>query len=181
MTTEGPDISDTVRRKFQIKTFTGRFDPVEDRIRLDAVDAEGARQSIFLTHRLADKVIPIITQHLEGQTPEGIPSDLAQGMSQQRSRQARADGDKATPVEEDLGAPKWLCRTVHLTKVGEGLVIIFTDDAEVDASMLMAAEKLRVVLDIFRELYAKAGWSGEAFPEWMGAPDKPSDRPLHLN
>ena len=58
---------------------------------------------------------------------------------------------------------------------------VVADDAEVAASMPMAAENLRIVLDIFWGLYAKAGWPGVAFPEWMGVPEKPAARPAHLN
>ena len=61
--------------KFQIKTFTGRYIPIEDRLRLDAVDEEGNRQSPFMTRRLTDKIIPVMVGHLEAQTPEGMPGD----------------------------------------------------------------------------------------------------------
>jgi len=74
---------------FRIQTFTGRHDPVEDRLRLDAVDAAGGKQTIFLTRRLSDRLIPVLVSHLEGKTPEGVPADLEQGMSQSRVRQVR--------------------------------------------------------------------------------------------
>jgi len=83
------------RALFRIQTFTGRYDPVEDRLRLDAVDAAGGKQAIFLTRRLADRVIPVLVSHLEGKTPEGVPADLAQGMSQSRARQARQTDNTA--------------------------------------------------------------------------------------
>lgn len=86
----GPD-----RLLFQIQTFTARYDPAEDRLRLDAVDAKGRKQALWLTRRLADRVIPVLVSHLEGKTPDGIPADLAQGMSQSRARQARQTGDIA--------------------------------------------------------------------------------------
>lgn len=77
------------RALFRIKTFTARYDLVEDRLRLDAVDAEGRIQSIFLTRRLTDKIIPVMVSHLEAKTAEGVPKDLAQGMHQSGARQAR--------------------------------------------------------------------------------------------
>ncbi len=49
----GPD-----RLLFQIQTFTARYDPAEDRLRLDAIDAKGHKQALLLTRRLADRVIP---------------------------------------------------------------------------------------------------------------------------
>ena len=78
--------------KFHIKTFTGRYIPVEDRLRLDAVDEEGNKQSLFMTQRLTDKVIRVMVEHLEGQTPEGMPSDLVQEMQQDKAQQLHAEG-----------------------------------------------------------------------------------------
>ena len=43
-------------RQFDIKTFTGRYDVVEDRLRLDSVDSSNNKESIFLTRRLTDKI-----------------------------------------------------------------------------------------------------------------------------
>lgn len=57
----GPD-----RLLFQIQTFTARYDPAEDRLRLDAIDAKGHKQALLLTRRLADRIIPVLVSHLEG-------------------------------------------------------------------------------------------------------------------
>jgi hypothetical protein len=175
MTGTAPDTAtnDTVaagrkgRALFRIQTFTGRYDPVEDRLRLDAVDAAGGKQSIFLTRRLVDRVIPVLVSHLEDKTPEGVPADLAQGMSQSRARQARQTGEATPAVAADTETPTWLCRTIHFQKADHGLNVIFTDDTQVDAVMPMVEANLRAVLDILLELYAKANWPTEPFPEWM--------------
>ena len=175
MTETGPHTAtnDTVaagrkgRALFCIQTFTGRYDPLEDRLRLDAVDAQGGKQAIFLTRRLVDRVIPVLVSHLEGKTPEGVPADLAQGMSQSRARQARQTGEATPAVAADTETPTWLCRTIHFQKADHGLNVIFTDDTQVDAVMPMVEANLRAVLDIFFDLYTKAGWPTEPFPEWM--------------
>lgn len=175
MTGTAPDTAtnDTVaagrkgRALFRIQTFTGRYDPVEDRLRLDAVNAAGEKQSIFLTRRLVDRVIPVLVSHLEGKTPEGVPADLAQGMSQSRARQARQTGEATPAVPADAETPTWLCRTMHFQKADHGLNVIFTDVTQVDAVMPMVEANLRAVLDILLDLYAKANWPTEPFPEWM--------------
>lgn len=153
--------------KFQIKTFTGRYLAFEDRLRLDAVDGDGNNQSIFMTRRLTDKMLPVMVEHLEAQTPEGMPSDLVQEMQQDKSRLVRAEAGSETSVEIDPEVVPWLCKTVHLTKTGTGLVIIFTHDNSIEASMPMSNDNLRVVLDIFQTLYTSAEWGQEAFPDWM--------------
>ena len=158
----GPD-----RLLFQIQTFTARYDPAEDRLRLDAIDVKARKQALLLTRRLADRVIPALVSHLEGKTPEGIPADLAQGMSQSRARQARQTADTSPAVVAESGTPPWLCRTIHVQKAQQGLNVIFTDDVSVSAVMPMVEANLRAVLDIFLELYTKANWPTEPFPEWM--------------
>ena len=51
--------------KFQIKTFTGRYIPVEHRLRLDAVDVEGNKKSLFMTRSLADRIRFVMVEYLE--------------------------------------------------------------------------------------------------------------------
>jgi hypothetical protein len=152
---------------FRIHTFTGRYDPIEDRLRFDAVNARGGKQTIFLTRRLTDRVIPVLVSHLEGKTPEGVPADLAQGMSQSRARQARQTGEAAPAVAVDIETPHWLCRTIHVQKAPNGLNVTFTDDVRVNAVMPMVEANLRAVLDMLLDLYSRASWPTEPFPEWM--------------
>ena len=166
--------------KFQIKTFTGRYIPIKDRLRLDALDEQGNRQSQFMRRRLTDKIIPVMVEHLEAQTPEGMPSDLVQEMQQDKSRLVRAEAGSETSVEIDPETVPWLCKTVHLTKTGAGLVIVFTDDKSIEASMPMSNDNLRVVLDIFQTLYTSAEWGQEAFPDWMQAPQD-NEVPRQIN
>ena len=168
------------RLKFHIKTFTGRYIPVEDRLRLDAVDVDGNKQSLFMTRRLVDRIIPVMVEHLEGQTPEGMPSDLVQEMHQDRARQIHAEGGSEAPVAVEPEFVPWLCRTVHFTKNGPSLSVVFTDDTHIEARMPMSAENLRVVLDIFRTLYTSAEWGLQAFPDWMQA-KAGSEAPRQLN
>ena len=168
------------RLKFHIKTFTGRYIPVEDRLRLDAVDEEGNKQSLFMTRRLTDKVISVMVEHLEGQTPEGMLRDLVQEMQQDKARQFHSEGGSEAPVHVEPEFVPWLCRTVHLTKTGSSLVVVFTDDTHIEAHMPMTAENLRVVLDIFKTLYTSAEWGLQAFPDWMQTPAI-AEAPRQLN
>ena len=70
-------------------------------------------------------------------------------------------------VVAESGTPTWLCRTIHVQKAQQGLNVIFTDDVSVSAVMPMVELNLRAVLDILLDLYTKANWSTEPFPEWM--------------
>jgi hypothetical protein len=170
-------------RPFAIQTFTARYDPTEDRICLNAVDATGAKQTIYLTRRLMDQIIPVVVKHLEDKSPKGIPADLVQSMTQQRVRQARKAEPPADPVPSDLEAPRWLCTTILLQKRPNGLALTLAGDAECKAQISLADPHLRTVLDIFRNSYTKAVWDLRVFPDWLGQ-DQASIRPgaqLRLN
>ncbi|WP_430463658.1 hypothetical protein [Tabrizicola sp.] len=153
---------------FAVQTFTARYDPVEDRICLNAVDATGAKQAIYLTRRLMDQIIPVVAKHLEEKTPKGVPADVVQSMTQERVRQARKAEPAAEPVQADLETPRWLCTTIQMSKQPTGLAVTLTGDAACKAQIPLADLHLRAVLDIFRNSYAKAGWDLRVFPEWLG-------------
>ena len=156
-------------RPFAVRTFTARYDPIEDRIFLNAVDASGAKQAIYLTRRLVDQIIPVVARHLEEKTPKGVPADIVQSMTQERVRQARKAEPPAEPVQADLETPRWLCTTIRMQKRPVGLAVTFTGDADYKAQISLADPYLRTVLDIFRNSYAKAGWDQRVFPDWLGS------------
>lgn len=156
-------------RPFVVQTFTARYDPIEDRICLNAVDASGGKQAIFLTRRLMDQIIPVVAKHLEEKTPKGVPADVVQSMTQERVRQARKAEPPPEPVLADLETPRWLCTTIQMQKQPAGLAVTLTGDAACKAQIPLADSHLRTVLDIFRNSYVKAGWDLRVFPEWLGS------------
>ena len=164
-----PSGAPSEERPFAVQTFTARYDPIEDRICLNAVDAAGAKQAIYLTRRLIDQIIPVVAKHLEEKTPKGVPADVVQSMTQERVRQARKAEPPAEPVQADLETPRWLCTTMQVQKQPAGLAVTLTGEAACKAQIPLADLHLRAVLDIFRNTYAKAGWDMRAFPEWLGS------------
>ena len=89
-------------------------------------------------------------------------------MRQERVRQARKAEPPTAPVQADLETPRWLCTTIQIQKQPAGLEVTLTWDAARKAQILLADPHLRLVLDIFCNSYAKAGWDLCAFPGWLG-------------
>jgi hypothetical protein len=160
--------SPEAERPLVVQTFTARYDPIEDRICLNAGDASGTKQAIYLTRRLMDQIIPVVAKHLEEKTPKGVPTDVVQSMTQERARQARKAEPPAQAVQADLETPRWLCTTIQVQKQPAGLAVTLTGDADFTAQIPLADPHLRTVLDIFRNSYVKAGWDLRAFPDWLG-------------
>lgn len=166
-----------------VETFTARYDPVEDRLCLNAADALGAKQAIFLTRRLCDQIIPLLARHLESKTPKGAPPGVVQSMTQQRVRQARQAESPASPVQADAGTPRWLCTTIRMRKLPAGLAVTLTGDDAFTAQISFADMHLRTVLDVLRRCYDIAGWGRRAFPDWLDAEtsDPAQVAPIRLN
>lgn len=164
-----PSGAPSEERYFAVQTFTARYDLIEDRICLNAVDATGAKQAIYLTHRLMDQIIPVVAKYLEEKTPKGVPADVVQSMTQERIRQARQAEPLAEPVQADPETLRWLCTTIQISKQDAGLAVTLTGDAACKAQIPLADPHLRTVLDIFRNSYTKAAWDLRVFPEWLGS------------
>lgn len=155
-------------RRFAVETFTARYDQIEDRLCLNAVDATGVKQAIYLTRKLMDQIIPVLAKHLEEKTPKSVPAEVVQSMSQERVRQERKSEPPQEPVQADLETPRWLCTTVQVQKQPAGLAVTLAGDAACKAQIPLADPHLRTMLDIFRNSYAKAGWDLRVFPDWLG-------------
>lgn len=159
------------RRQFIVQTFTTLYDPVEDRIRLNAVDRTGGKQSVLLTRRLMDQVIPVITRNLEAKSPPGGPTKIIQSMNQELIRQVRregsASGSMTLPVKCEPETREWLCKVIHFKCFPNGLLVILTDDRTIDVVLPLAETVQRALLDIFRATYTRANWSPQAFPAWL--------------
>lgn len=155
-------------RAFTVETFTARYDPIEDRMCLNAVDATGAKQAIYLTRRLMDQIIPAVAKHLEEKTQKGVPAKVVQSMSQERVRQVRKAERPLEPVQADLETPRWLCTTIQMKKQPTGLALTLIGGKSCAAQVPLADPHLRTVLDILRASYVKARWDLCVFPDWLG-------------
>ena len=106
-----PAVSDAPpepRRQFSVQTFTAIYDQVEDRIRLKAVDGAGVKQSILLVRRSMDQVIPVIAKYLEAKTPQSVPPNIVQSMTQGRVRQVRRVASAVSCCFVDYSTAKWI-------------------------------------------------------------------------
>ena len=159
---------------FTIETFTAQADLAEDRIRLDAISPAGDTQSIFLTRRLADRMVPLLVDQAEKQVAPGVPKNIGLTMNQQQLRMEREENSLA-PVEPKQGSSRWLCRTVHVGTEPGQVVWTLTDDADNTAVMGLPGDGVRNVLEVLLIVYQGLEWSLDAFPCWLVDGDQVSD------
>ncbi|MEO6716766.1 MAG: hypothetical protein ABIM50_05905 [Novosphingobium sp.] len=160
---------------FIIETFTAQSDLAEDRIRLDAISSEGETQSIFLTRRLADRMVPLLVERAEQQTVPGVPKDIALAMNQEQLRIER-DENPIAPIEAKQGSSRWLSQTVHVGADDDQVVWTLTDDADNTAVMGLPGDGVRNVLEVLLIVYQGLEWTTQAFPSWMTAREEAPGR-----
>lgn len=111
-------------------------------------------------------------------TPPKVPppqvAAALHGMVQQNLRLERAQNGTAArsprgtmAVRTAPLASRWLCTTIQLGPRSGGVMVSFTDDTSVTARFFMSHRNTRAVLDGLADHYRKAGWSQQAFPDWV--------------
>jgi hypothetical protein len=164
---------------FLIETFTGQADLAEDRIRLDAINPDGETQSIFLTRRLADRMVPLLVDRAEQQVVPGVPKEIGLAMNQEQLRLER-DENPIAPVETKQGSSRWLCQTVHVGENDDQIVWTLTDDGDNTAMMGLPGDGVRNVLEVLLIVYLGLEWTTQAFPGWMTAREEMPERGKRL-
>jgi len=164
----------------EFETFTVNADVLEDRVRLDAIGLDGNALSIMLTRRLCDRFLPLFVGSVEQSTRPGIPREIELSMAQQQLRQERAENPLPDVVLPTSVAP-WLCRTIHLEGREGGLLWTLTDEGEHTASMVLAGDSPRGVLEVFLQMYRHLEWDEQLFPAWLREGLQEDTAPRTLN
>ncbi len=149
-------------REFKIERLTTEYVQEEDRIRLNLEDPQQQRTTLWLTQRLLNRVVPALVKVLEEET-SGKPqaSDL-QAFTQQR---AQRDIEQEAPIPAAESA--WLVRRVDMTSRPKAVTLVFGDNQSETARLEMPRTALRQWLSILRDLYRRAEWSCENWPDWL--------------
>jgi hypothetical protein len=164
----------------EFETFTVNADVLEDRVRLDAIGLDGNALSIMLTRRLCDRFLPLFVGAVEQNTRPGIPREIELSMAQQQLRQERAENPLPDVVLPTSVAP-WLCRTIHLEGREGGLLWTLTDEDVHTASMVLAGDRPRGVLEVFLQMYRHLEWDEQLFPAWLREGLQEDSAPRTLN
>lgn len=156
-----------------LQRVTTEYVDTEDRLRLSGELPGGQTQVLWLTQRLAQRLVPHLCGWLEQQTAAGAPMELVQEFAQQA---AQASLEPQVRVEADAGAQAWLVQSVDVS-IGEGAVTLLFKPGISGAAvscLTLPSDSLRQWLGILLAQYQVAQWPLEAWPEWMigarGAP-----------
>ncbi len=155
----------------RIVTVTTEFDQVEDRLRLVASDKDSHVRILWLTRRLALRLIPALVQGLQIQGAEAVPPAAVQAAQVYAQLQARLNRKPALPVS--AGDDTWVGLvneiTVKTAANGTRILTLKCDGSDC-AELLMNQTDLRLWLQLLQHLFLLANWHDAIWPEWMPAP-----------
>lgn len=171
-----------------ISRLTTDYVDTEDRLRLSGLIANGPPVAMWLTQRLATRLLAALLQWLDkqvggtkaAQAPAAaadLQSELVHGFAQEA---AVAD---LKPLERVQAAATdgWLIQSVDLTPQEQGITLIFRTADGQAVGLPLKAQELRQWLAIMRGIWLGAGWPEAPWPEWMKAEAKPDERQIVLH
>lgn len=141
-----------------LQRITTEYSESEDRLRLSGETNEG-KVVIWLTQRLAKRLLPLLLQWLERQrtVPRRALSLFNFG---QQSVQAADPAPTASQTS-------WLATSIDISTNDKQVVLTFKNSDNQAARISLAAALLRQWLEILHETYLHAGWEMDVWPTWM--------------
>ena len=150
-----------------VKSFTLRYVPKEDRIHLSVIDLKGNSCVIFLTRRLLDEVVVILSRYLENNSQHKEFKNFEQAINQEDARQKRLMEKRSKPVRVRDDCEKWLCTGIRFAKVTNGMGLTLLNEVNGSINMFLIGNRIRHTIDILHINYKRAKWETSVFPSWV--------------
>jgi hypothetical protein len=154
----------------EIRKVSLLYAPAEDRLALDAEDAEGGTTRLWLTQRLCRGLVtaltPILQQSVSLRLP-GQPPEAAQSWEQAA---AMADFGKVPGVRAAPGSVTGLVDTVRIGPPGDQVALTFAFGGGQSRTVTLTIAALRQTLAVMHRLHVEAGWPLAVWPAWIADP-----------
>lgn len=150
-----------------LQRITTEYVEAEDRLRLSGERLDGSTVVLWLTLRMAVRLVPPLCGWLEQRTAgAGAPLELVQEFAQQA---ALAALEPAPPVRVSSEVRSWLVHSVDVNIRDDLVQLGFKAEGqgEVIARIAFAPQPLRQWLGILHAQFRKAGWPLAAWPDWV--------------
>ena len=149
----------------KIKAITTEYVLDEDRIRLSVVDLDQNKRTLWLTRRLAERIIPACLNRLPSYagSPEEFPA--AQVYAQ---LEARLHKKPASTVHADKDQQEFLITQVQMNRKDNGTYILSFNDGQGESSVLvLSAQEMRQWLEVLKLAFVKGEWRMDIWPAWL--------------
>jgi hypothetical protein len=157
----------------ELNRLTSEYIQSEDRFRLTGEDQHGNSLCLWLTQRLALRIVSHLVSELSTSSPEAIQnpsqdhdtSQLLQGVAQQT---ALAGLCTQEPVTSTSTTRAWLIQEVDINRAPDGTVGFFFKDGEQEDVVLgFRPQQLRQWLTIIHAQWLVSEWPATIWPEWI--------------
>jgi hypothetical protein len=157
----------------ELHRLTSEYIQSEDRFRLTGEDQDGNALCLWLTQRLALRIISHLVAEISISSPEAIQnpsqdsdtSQLLQGFAQQAA-QVDITPQKAVPSTSTTRA--LLIQEVDINRATDGSVgFIFKDNVKEKISLGFPPQQLRQWLIMMHSQWLLAEWPANVWPEWI--------------
>lgn len=155
-----------------LQRITTEYVEIEDRLRLVGELVNGATVVLWLTQRLVNRLLPHLISWLDQQLTlatsiapvQAAHHDIVQSFVQHA---ARAQLALEPPVLAAASQAGWRVDAVDIAQGEDALVLTFKGEAQVSATLTLAAQPLRQWLGIVYEQCLRGVWSTTVWPAWM--------------
>ncbi len=147
-----------------LQRITIQYSEAEDRIKLAGELSHGGTAAIWLTHRLLQRLLPVLSnwieQHGEGKDQLEVFQEFAQ-------HAARAGLDRQAPVQVAADSDSWLVYAIDIAKRPQLLALTLRGEHGQQVGIALEVTQLRQWLNILHDTYLKAGWPLDEMPMWV--------------
>jgi len=159
----------------KMRTVTMAFDPIEDRICMDAADFSGRVEKLWLSRRLLDRLVPALTKQLEQlDEPESESNSRAEIQSFAQEK-AIVEKKEHSPIKGSSESKFWLVTSIQVGQKNNDFQLRFINEIEEAGQKFvkhkgvftLAKPNLRQWLNAVFKIYQKAEWKTDSFPNWM--------------
>lgn len=161
-----------------LQKITTTYEEEEDRLRLAGEDAAGEAVVLWLTQRLANRLVPALAAWLDEENAAGDEWSRQTCHSWAQTA-ARAQLSGSDAVRAGGHTPQRLVAAIDLNRGPERYGLAFKGQDEATATLNLTATELRQWLAILHQAFLKAGWPRPGWPEWLEPVPDPSSRTLH--
>ena len=164
----------------ELQKITSEFIDEEDRVRVTGISKDRETIVFWFTQRLLSSLIVHCISWLDKTSPEfsegktinpQSQTDL-QGLVQQTARQSLKKEDA---VIATVSSQSFLVKEVDVKLNKEGVLLTFRDENKLSAQLIFSVQHLRQWLSIIHNLWQKANWPMEIWPNWIA---KSADKSL---
>jgi len=140
----------------------------EDRIWLAGQTSQGEAVIVWITRRLLDRLLLRLVQRLENslkvEREDALRANAMQSFAQQA---ARSISTPKTPVHVSAEAAQWLAYSVDVSFAPRSVRLSFHGEEARRVDLTLEEGKLRQLLNILYEMYRRADWPTNAWPQWV--------------